>query len=164
MALTQTMETEWSEFLLTISGCSAAGSALGLGAPTEIRTVRAERQKAPETLEKPAFADPLCFPLTTCPTIDRQNSEKQAKKSQKNRRISGCSPVGRARHLGCRSREFESPHSDQNAVESDLNGDFPCLCGGDFERGDGSFHGDAPVFSMRILLSKIFRDTFNLRK
>ena len=33
--------------------------------------------------------------------------------------ISGCSPVGRAPHLGCGSRAFESRHSDQKSVKID---------------------------------------------
>ena len=72
-----TNKAQRSGFLLTITGYSAVGSAGGLGAPTEICAVRAERQKVPKALGKPAFTDPLFLPLTTCPTIDRKNSEKR---------------------------------------------------------------------------------------
>ena len=43
--------------------------------------------------------------------------------------ISGCSSIGRARHLGCRGWVFKSPHSDQNPSEIvDFRGIFLILC------------------------------------
>ena len=51
-------------------------------------------------------------------------------------RISGCSSIGRARHLGCRGWVFKSPHSDQNPSEIiDFRGIFLIFdyCGAEFE-------------------------------
>lgn len=70
----------------------------------------------------------ICRIFISCETgpknrFDHINDHRHKKLSiarfpcyNRDKQISGCSPVGRAPHLGCGSRAFESRHSDHRSV------------------------------------------------
>ena len=123
-ALTQTGEAEWSRLLLTTTGCSAAGSARGLGA-CNTPGARSKSEIPQPLASTGVFALPLPSkslehgPLTTCLTTTTKQEN----------RISGCSSDGRARGLGPRGRWFETSHSDQKGGFTAKKPQGAPLCG-----------------------------------
>ena len=108
-----------------ISGYSAVGSALDLGA-CSTPAVRA-KSEIPGSLENTVVLALHGFRII--PQKRRLTTSLTTTAEQENR-ISGCSSDGRARGLGPRGRWFETSHSDQKTSEiSDFRGFllFHCL-------------------------------------
>ena len=99
------------------SGCSAVGSARGLGACDRLISRPPKAREISVFLAFPRFSAAVCFGkklLTTDLTtygFDRKIEYFHP---------SGCGAVGSARSLGLRCRRFEPCHSDQKSAENEV--------------------------------------------
>ncbi len=101
----------------TKSGCSAVGSARGLGACDRLMSRPPKAREISVFLAFSRFSAAVCFgkkllttDLTTC-GFDRKIEYFHQ---------SGCGAAGSARSLGLRCRRFESGHSDQKSAENEV--------------------------------------------
>ena len=104
---TVTVATIFSRFLsrvISISGCSAVGSAPALGVRSFYRLFR---RTAPNIRLNSGFFQEFKFGKTS---LDHNDDHKQNNFIK----ISGCSAVGSAPALGAGCRGFKSLHSDHN--------------------------------------------------